>query len=173
MAAEKTPVQEIAEQMSAGGVLVRRWLGCWIDFITLGALFLGPAALVGTYAPLDPPTSDYVVWGVVALCVAYFPVTEGFWGRSLGKLITGLKVVDKDGRAPGLWRALLRTLLRLFEVNPLLFGGVPAGIAVLCTKRKQRLGDLVADTYVIDVAAWKQKLDVDATLADMRRAPAA
>jgi hypothetical protein len=30
------------------------------------------------------------------------------------------------------------------------------------------LGDLVADTYVIDVQSLKQKLDVDATLAAMR-----
>ena len=43
----------------------------------------------------------------------------------------------------------MRTLLRLFEVNPLLLGGIPAAIAVLCSKNRQRLGDMLAGTYVI------------------------
>jgi MFS family permease len=85
------------------------------------------------------------------LPLAYFPVTETIWGRSLGKFVTGLIVVDKTGARPAFWRVLIRTLLRLVEVNPFLIGGIPAGICVIATKRKQRLGDLAAGTYVIPI----------------------
>ncbi|HET9230882.1 MAG TPA: RDD family protein [Vitreimonas sp.] len=168
MAAEKTVVQEIAEDMGTGDALLRRWLGCWIDLLALAVLFIAPMlpfAFIPQFS--DLPMSTYMP-ASLTLCLLYFPVTEGFWGRTVGKLITGLQVVDRHGHKPGIGRALLRTLLRLFEVNPVLFGGVPAGIAVMCTKRKQRLGDLVADTYVIDVSTLKQRIDVDATISATR-----
>jgi hypothetical protein len=44
---------------------------------------------------------------------------------------------------------MLRTLLRVIEVNPILLGALPAGIMLLVTKRRQRLGDLLAGTVVI------------------------
>jgi uncharacterized RDD family membrane protein YckC len=88
------------------------------------------------------------VFWLVAL-VAYFVVFEALWGRTLGKLITGTVVIDRDGRAPGFAKAIARTVLRLVEVNPLLIGGLPAGIALLVTKRHQRMGDLLAGTYVV------------------------
>jgi uncharacterized RDD family membrane protein YckC len=44
---------------------------------------------------------------------------------------------------------LVRTLLRLLEANPLLFGGLPAGVAILLSGRNQRLGDLAAGTMVV------------------------
>ena len=87
--------------------------------------------------------------------LAYFPVTEGIWGRSAGKLITGAIVVNEDGDPPGIPKALVRTLLRLVEVNPFLMGGVPAGLCVVATKHHQRLGDLLANTYVVPFKALK------------------
>ena len=169
--AERTAVQEIAEEMSLGGALLRRWLGCWIDLLALVGLVFGLAAGLVTIPQFAEMEGAYAVALLAIVVLSYFVLTEGLWGRTLGKLLTGLKIVDKNGRMPGIGRAMLRTLLRLFEVNPLLLGGVPAGIAVMCTKRKQRLGDLVADTYVIDVTSLREKLDVDATLAAMRSAP--
>lgn len=169
-ATKRTAVHEAAEDMEVASVLVRRWLGCWIDLIGLAALFFGPALAFGVIPQFrDLPASTFLPISV-GLCLLYFPIMEGLWGRTLGKLLTGLKVVDKNGRAPGIGRAALRTVLRLLEVNPILLGGVPAGIAVLCTKRKQRLGGLVADTYVLDAGKLKQMADVDATLMAMRGA---
>jgi uncharacterized RDD family membrane protein YckC len=54
------------------------------------------------------------------------------------------------GAGPCGWRAaLVRTLLRVVEANPLLSGGLPAGLAILASKRNQRLNDLAAGTLVI------------------------
>ena len=140
-------VAGMAERLDGGGILLRRWAGCWIDFIALAALFFLPALAL---APFDSPP-PFLGLLLFLLPLAYFPVTETLWGRSLGKLATGLIVVDKTGARPAFWRVLIRTVLRLVEVNPFLIGGVPAGICVIATKHKQRLGDLAAGTYVIPV----------------------
>jgi len=141
-------------------IIVRRWLGCWVDFVTLAALFVLPDALLGNamYQKLLP------LW--IMLAVAYFPLTEGLTGRSLGKLATRTIVVNAIGEKPGIARAFLRTILRLVEVNPLVFGGIPAGLVAIASKTRQRLGDFAAHTYVLKsehiplLAANVQSFDV-------------
>jgi len=44
---------------------------------------------------------------------------------------------------------LIRTLARLLEANPILLGGIPAGIAIFSSPRKQRIGDSLAGTVVV------------------------
>lgn len=147
-----TSVRGVALRMDAGNILLRRWAGCWIDLIVLAVLFFVPLLPIGAIneAAGEPTPIGGVLVLVGGLAMlAYFPVTEGLWGQSLGKLITGLVVVDERGEKPGIVRAILRTLMRLVEVNPLLMGGVPAGIAVAVSKERQRLGDMLARTWVI------------------------
>lgn len=69
--------------------------------------------------------------------------------RTPGKYLQGLVVVDPSGGRCGWRRALVRTLVRVVEANLLLFGGLPAGVTILASKRNQRLGDLAAGTLVI------------------------
>jgi uncharacterized RDD family membrane protein YckC len=40
----------------------------------------------------------------------------------------------------------------LVEVNPILLGGLPAAAVVALSPTRQRLGDLVAGTYVLTAA---------------------
>jgi len=54
---------------------------------------------------------------------------------SPGKYLQRLVVVGADGRPCGWRAALVRTLLQVVEANPLLFGRLPAGIAILVSKR--------------------------------------
>lgn len=106
------------------------------------AAFLAVAAL--------KPQNPYLAVG--ALCLAYlgyFFLCEALWSRTPGKHLQGLVVVDPSGGRCGWRRALVRTLLRVVEANPLLFGGIPAGVAILVSKRNQRLGDLAAGTLVV------------------------
>lgn len=141
------PGQRVAKRMDASSIIFRRWGGCWIDFVALALLgfsFVMLGAAFGT----GPIASGLVILGMLA-ALAYFPVTEGIWGRSLGKLLTGTIVVNADGNPPGVIKAIIRTLARLVEVNPFLLGGLPAGIFVFNTKHCQRLGDMLAGTYVV------------------------
>jgi uncharacterized RDD family membrane protein YckC len=81
--------------------------------------------------------------------LGYFFLSEALWSRTTGKYLQGLVVVGADGRRCGWRAALVRTPLRVLEANPLLFGGLPAGVAILVSKRNQRLGDLAAGTLVV------------------------
>ena len=90
----------------------------------------------------------------LAVCAyfAYFFVLEGAFGRTLGKLGLGLVVRRLDGTRAGWSEAAKRTLLRSVEVNPFLFGALPGALAVVFSKRKQRLGDRWAKTVVVLVS---------------------
>jgi uncharacterized RDD family membrane protein YckC len=78
----------------------------------------------------------------------YFVVLEGRWGITLGKLVMQIRVVDLEGRPPSYLQAFLRMLLRLVDV-PLFIGFTPAGLVLLFSECKQRLGDRLAETYVL------------------------
>jgi uncharacterized RDD family membrane protein YckC len=54
-----------------------------------------------------------------------------------------------DGEQCDFSAAALRTILRIIEVNPLLFGAIPAAITIISTRRRQRLGDMLAETVVV------------------------
>lgn len=82
---------------------------------------------------------------------SYYLLLEGYTGYTLGKFVFRIKVVNGEGKPPGFLKSLIRTLLRLIDTNPLLMGGIPAGISVLVTASRQRIGDLAAGTYVVKV----------------------
>lgn len=148
-APRKRTVESVARSLSAGEMLVRRWAGCWIDLLLLGGVFFLPILIFGEATP------SLVVWVSSLVILAYFPITEGLWGRSLGKLVTRTVVLRADGTYPGIGPAIVRTLLRVIEVNPFLLGGIPAGIVLLCNSERRRLGDMAAGTYVIPVSELK------------------
>lgn len=98
------------------------------------------------------PKNDDLVWWLLGAYFIYFVVMEGIWGATLGKLAIKIRVVGPDNGPPGLGRAFVRAFLRAFEVNPFLFGAIPAGVVACLTDGKQRVGDLLANTYVLDAA---------------------
>jgi uncharacterized RDD family membrane protein YckC len=153
-----TPVQTVAERANPVSLLVLRAIGAQIDIFVILMLLILPTTLLGKERLTDQVWGYITVFWLVAL-IGYFVVFEALWGRTLGKLITGTVVVDRDGRAPGFAKALARTLLRVVEVNPVLIGGLPAGIALLVTQRHQRIGDLLAGTYVVRRKHLKRDAD--------------
>ena len=68
-------------------------------------------------------------------------------GRSLGRMVTGARVVRDDGGAVRLRHCLVRTLLAVVEI----WGtwAVPALCASIVSKRGKRFGDMLAGTYVV------------------------
>jgi uncharacterized RDD family membrane protein YckC len=134
-----------AEQISSAydsSIVVRRWGSTVFDYLLMtGALF----------ALLQLPESahDAALVAFLVAAVAYFPLLEWRFGATPGKWLSRTRVVGPDGRRPRFAQALVRTLLRLVEINPVLMGGIPAGIVVLASKKKQRLGDMAAGTFVL------------------------
>lgn len=74
----------------------------------------------------------------------YFTLMEGTFGASLGKLLTGLRVQRMDGGRCGYKGAFLRSLIGIFETNPI------GMIAIWATPNNQRLGDLAGKTLVVN-----------------------
>ena len=96
-------------------------------------------------------TENWIL-GSTVVCLtylSYFFIFEAIWSRTPGKFMQGLVVRNLDGTRCGLNSHLIRTLARLLEANPILLGGIPAGIAIFSSERKQRIGDSLAGTVVI------------------------
>ena len=140
-------------------IVFSRWAATVVDtivFIVAGVLliFLPGEKFIAT---------GIALWSVFVLL--YYILLEGLTGSTLGKMLLGLKVVDDRGNPPGLVKETVRTIIRAFEVNPLLMGGIPAGIAVLASKKRQRIGDMAANTFVL------RKSDLYLIGAPMQQSP--
>ena len=99
-----------------------------------------------------------ITLGAFALAVLLvLVVLPGRRGWSPGYLAADLRLVRADGSHAGVGRALLRTLAWLVDGLP----GLPlVGYAVArTTRRHQRLGDLLARTYVVDKRAAGHAVD--------------
>lgn len=68
-------------------------------------------------------------------------------GRSLGKLVLGLRVVRSDGGPVRFRHSLVRGLVGFFEI--IFFTGVPAVIASLVDAQGRRLGDIFSGSLVV------------------------
>ncbi|MEV6347444.1 RDD family protein [Actinoplanes sp. NPDC051851] len=130
----------------------RRVVATVIDGMVFGALNSGLAALFGTekadsgFDLTQLSVNKGTIWLPIA-AILYYVLLEGFFGRTLGKLLTGIRVVDAEtGGRPGVLAAVSRTLLRLIDG----FGGYLVGFLVaINSDRRRRLGDMAAKTLVV------------------------
>lgn len=107
---------------------------------------VGDRAYVG-----DPGLAPVLLlWGGALLV---YVVLQGLSGWTVGKLVTGIRVVDEQGRRPGLGKALVRWLLWLVDGLPYLVPGLVAFVTGLTTVGHRRVGDMVAKTYVVHAGA--------------------
>ena len=82
--------------------------------------------------------------------IGIFWVMQGLTGKTPGKAMLGIKVVKADGTAPGIGRAFLRHLLWIVDDFPYAIPFLTGFIAALVSQNNQRIGDMVAGTYVVD-----------------------
>lgn len=129
-----------------------RYWAAFFDQILAMVGFFTLASIIGEYRPRSSSSTSDVLTGLLAFSFypGYFFVCEALFSTTPGKHWYGLCVRHLDGSQCGVTGAFLRTITRLVEVNPILFGALPAVISIHCTQRKQRLGDLLAGTVVVD-----------------------
>jgi uncharacterized RDD family membrane protein YckC len=92
---------------------------------------------------------DFVLWLFLTFLIGflYMVVLQGIKGWTPGKLALGLRVVDESGKAgPGIGKAAVRWLLWI--VDGFAFYLV-AFVSALASEKNQRVGDMVAKTYVV------------------------
>ena len=136
--------------ITVGDATKSRLIAVFVDHLIALALMFFVIALIPETLPVAKAAGFFLVY------LAYFVILEALWSRTLGKYFQGLIVRKLDG-SPCDWKAaLIRGVLRMFEVNPLLLGGLPAGLVVIASSRKQRLGDILAGTLVVsDKLTWE------------------
>jgi len=130
-----------------------RALACAIDFvlqmIVLGVLLTLLFGFLITTASEALGTAIVLIV-VLLVLVGYRVVMETLTrGRTLGKMMLGLKVVRDDGSSIRFRHALVRTLLWVFVDFAPWFAASPGIVASLMNKQGKRIGDMVAGTVVI------------------------
>jgi uncharacterized RDD family membrane protein YckC len=124
----------------------RRAVAIIIDMIVLGIIgwVLGMALGGATSDGFSLSGAPALIWFVVAL--AYYVVMEVQMGGTLGKLALGLKVVKEGGEKVDWQASIIRNILRIVDG---IFFYLVGAIVVWTSKKKQRLGDMVAHTLVV------------------------
>lgn len=133
-----------------------RFVAYLIDFALQVVVFIAFLFAVGEglSGGAGNETSSLIAAGAIALFafldfIGYFVVCEMLSsGRSIGKKLTGLRVVRGDGGPVGFWSSTLRNVLRLIDMIPFPFYLV-GSVLILSTSRNQRLGDLGGGSVVI------------------------
>ncbi len=162
-ARESEGVEEIHAE--PGGALAQ--LGAWlVDAIVLCALFalylFAAQAIAGRIPPSDQTGLDWLVdravaWRVVlmlgagllaVLSFVYSSLFHALGGRTLGKRLFGLTLVDSSGQPPPLARSAIRSLLAFVSAGLLLMGFV----LMLFDRKGQALHDKLTGTFVVRLA---------------------
>jgi uncharacterized RDD family membrane protein YckC len=132
-----------------------RFLAQFLDLLVLGgaaaALSAGFAVLLAAVPQLQTAAAWIVTaWLVVIFgaVIGYFPVSEAVWsGKTLGKLVMRLRVVDARGGPVSVSQAIVRNLVRLVDFLPFYYA--VGAVTMFINQRGQRLGDLAAGTVVV------------------------
>src|SRR5688572_30008099 len=119
-----------------------RFLALVIDSI----LILSASTMIRLYLAMSMGLATVLVlvlqWGYHM----YFEVRHQ--GRSLGKRVCGLRVVDSRGLPITFQQSFVRNIVRVIDSAPILYG--LGGLVSMLDPRRRRLGDLIADTLVIE-----------------------
>ena len=145
----------------------------WSLILMVGFVIALLGGTMSVFSSFYGPLSQAMIVVLIFL-VTWFYGTIGeayFNGRTVGKWMCGIRVIEVDGRPVSPRSALLRNLLRVADmapvaaintwdpdIPPLYF--IPTGIIGLITmtmtERMQRLGDLAAGTMVVvDERKWQ------------------
>jgi len=133
-----------------------RFIALLVDYLIWAAGFLVLMVLITVFLPGIRAFSRISGQWAVAIYIfiifllnwGYFTLFEAFWnGRTPGKRVARIRVIQRSGRAIGLFESMARNLVRYVDQIPFFYAvGV---ITMFVTRQHQRLGDLAAGTLVV------------------------
>ena len=134
-----------SRELGRGTVLAtwgNRFVAWLIDVIIIGAvseLFRLPG--------LSLPVIPFVAFGSRDLILfIYWTLIEGYYGKSIGKMVMRLKLTKVDGSPPTLIEAAIQSFGKAFLL-PL--DCIVGWLAESCKEKKQRLFNMLSQTIVI------------------------
>jgi uncharacterized RDD family membrane protein YckC len=125
-----------------GDVVWRRVVAVIIDIVLIGIV---TSAIGGVFAQVRLGTVGSLIGLVISF--GYYIYLEGTYGQTIGKMALDIVVVTEDGQHIDYRPAAIRTILRIIDALPVFY--LVGFVLVLVTDRKQRLGDMLADTIVV------------------------
>lgn len=145
----------VAIEMPLAGI-GSRFIALLIDTLIWGAGLILLALILWAFQPSVRAFSSLSYqWTIAVFTLAifllnwgYFTLFEAFWGgRTPGKRVARIRVIQRSGRAIGIFESMARNFIRYVDQIPFFYAvGV---IAVFATRQHQRLGDLAAGTLVV------------------------
>ncbi|SNZ12788.1 Uncharacterized membrane protein YckC, RDD family [Natronoarchaeum philippinense] len=125
------------------------WLFLFVVAVSVVGVVTGQteitAAGVDTSLEGTPAAVGLVLW--LGLAIGYHAFFESQSGKTLGKYLVDIRVVDDDGTPPSLRTAAVRNVLRLVDWLPAFY--VVGIVALAVSDRRARLGDRLAGTTVV------------------------
>ncbi len=121
---------------------LKRLYAFGIDLLILYTIILVTKRIFGdrVWTTDTGPQDIFILFG-------YFVFTTGFFGRTPGKWVAGLRVVDEEGRDPGIAVAIPREMIGRFVAT--ITAGIGLAWSVFDPKR-QGWHDKIAGTLVIN-----------------------
>ncbi len=91
----------------------------------------------------------YSVLGIFTVYAVYFIFFWTFLGKTVGGIIIGLRLVNREGKKPSFWRCTFRFLVEFGIPGMLIIGS----IWIFINPRRRSIFDLISGTFV--VYDWK------------------
>jgi len=133
-----------------------RFIALLVDTLIWAAGMIVLSLVVWAIRPaLEAFSSLSYQWAVFVVTFAFFFLNWGYFtlfeafnnGRTPGKRIAKIRVIQQSGRAIGLFESMARNFVRFIDQIPFFYAvGV---ITMFATRQHQRLGDLAAGTLVV------------------------
>ena len=119
-------------------IITRRFMAAIIDHAIVYSIIFVPRTLLMNQLDF-PPNSFYLITALAVLIMIF----RDIFGRSIGKIIFGLKIVNSVGKnAAPLWKRICRNLLLVVAVVDI--------ITILVRKDHRKFLDVKLGTEVIE-----------------------
>src|SRR6201990_2410246 len=134
-----------------------RALSALIDITVIFLLYVvGLMLWATTLTQFDDALSGAVLIISSVLVIVGYPLAfeTATRGRSVGKIVMGLRVVADDGGPERFRQVVFRALASAFEIG--MFMGSPAIICSVLSPKAKRIGDIFAGTVVVSERGPRQ-----------------
>jgi uncharacterized RDD family membrane protein YckC len=149
-------VQSTEERIQTNPNIVKRIFAGFVDYLMVLAFLFVYISAFGTRDEEGfLSISDHLILGPVVFWFLMTVGTEQFFGATLGNMLVDLKPISTMGYQQGLTlgQSFKRHFLDPFDM---FFFGLIGIMTIKLSKQNQRLGDLWAQTIVVDTRAKKK-----------------
>jgi uncharacterized RDD family membrane protein YckC len=124
-----------------------RFLAILIDAVIVSAIATTIFGIVSTFLPRGVATAIFVTVNFFLTWAWHLWFETRKQGRTPGKRMLKIRVIDARGLPVSLHQSLVRNITRTLDFIPMFYG--VGAIAVMASKSRRRLGDIIADTLVV------------------------